>query len=186
MEQTPIAKEPFEIYQVVDSTAITLASDTLIYNALPVLSDSFKIIFSFKPDSSQTVEWGQVIQFRTGDGSSYAYGDSIPDIYYHESTETLRFYFDIDGTAQGVPMDSTSGNVESVTVGTDEWHDIVIDQRIDGSTYDLTIWINGINTHSYTNSDARTFSNVKVYASGSATNQTSGEVKDVGVSSIRK
>ena len=130
----------------------------MLITTLDTLEKEFKISFDFYGASKNG--WAMVLRFMFGSGdSTYTkYGNRIPAVYYYSSLSKLRIYFDINGKTRNYQ------DVSPITIR--KWHSIEIGQKRDGNSFVYSTKVNGKIEYNVINTDARMFSNVKVYASG--------------------
>ncbi|XP_047137853.1 uncharacterized protein LOC100198704 isoform X2 [Hydra vulgaris] len=136
---------------------------------IPKLDKEFIVSFDVKPNSFN-VGWKSVIHFTIGSDVS-RYGDRVPGVWFHHSGN--------GGLHIAAPI---NGNInryfDTAPIALKQWTNVEIRQRLEGNAYIYTIKLNGEVVFTEKNNDARSFEDVKVYASDPWYPVQDGSIRD--------
>nr|XP_047132656.1 uncharacterized protein LOC100199204 [Hydra vulgaris] len=141
-----------------------------LIGTLNILRKVYTVSFNVKP-RNYTKGMKNVLHLTLGNNFG-AYGDRNPGVWFHE-----------DGSGKLVIFAAVSGNVsyyiETPPLPLNQWTFVKIFQSFMDSKYWFSVDINGINIHRVENSDARNFTNIKVYASDIWYDCQDGSISDL-------
>ena len=136
------------------------------------LGREFLVSFDVKPNSF-AAEWRNVIHFTIGSDIG-TYGDRIPGVWFHQNGN--------GGLHIAAPI---NGNVnryfDTKPLALKQWTNVKISQRFEENVYIYSIKINGEIVFTEKNQQARSFENVKVYASDPWYPVQDGSIKNLFV-----
>ena len=134
-----------------------MARNNLI-KTIPTLYKQWSISFDILPlgTASKAVEFTNIIRLGIG-GDTEVYGDRSPAIFFAPGTTALHVTSGINGTV------NVGQDIPPIPVN--EWTPIQVSQAKLADSYKYRIHINGTLVYETTNTDAREFENVTLYAS---------------------
>ncbi|XP_065662141.1 uncharacterized protein LOC100199204 isoform X3 [Hydra vulgaris] len=141
-----------------------------LIGTLNILRKVYTVSFNVKP-RNYTKGMKNVLHLTLGNDFA-AYGDRNPGVWFHN-----------DGSGKLVVFAAVSGNVsyyiETPPLALNQWTFVKIFQSFSDNKYWFSVDVNGVNIHRAENSDARDFTNIKVYASDLWYDSQDGSISDL-------
>ena len=155
--------------QIVSDLETPLIKGKLIA-VVPKLDKEFIVSFDVKPYSFAP-EWRSVIHFTTGSNIGL-YGDRVPGVWFHLSGN--------GGLHIAAPINGNGNQYfDTQPLAVMQWTNVEISQRLEESVYVYAIKLNGVKVFSEQNLQAKSFENVKVFASDPWYPVQDGSIKDL-------
>ena len=151
-----------------------------LLRTIPKLSRTYTIKFDFNPRVFQS-GWTNIIHLTTG-GNCCNYGYRIPGVWFHgASSRSTKNRLHVCSAVNG------KGNFcwnSGVTIPRGKWTTVFITQQPEGNSYRYTVKVGNVQIGTVINSQAREFSNVKVFASDNWYNAAQGSIRNLVITPI--